>query len=89
MAEEIKTEAEQMQENYDRQQEVAQRKPVPHRPDIGTEQGEHNVPQEELDKREADRQQTPVANSTQGGSPIRASERSTGTRGGRSGPSGS
>jgi len=84
MAEEIKTEAEQMQENYDRQQEVAQRKPVPHRPDIGTEQGEHNVPQEELDKRA----ETERANSTQGGSPVRASDRSTRSAG-KAGPAGS
>lgn len=47
----LMTEAEQMQANYERQQEVAKRKPVPHRPDVGTEQGEHNVPQEELDNR--------------------------------------
>lgn len=85
MAEQIKTEAEQMQENYDRQQEVAQRKPVPHRPDIGTEQGEHNVPQEELDKRAETARENESA--TQGGTPVKASSRSTGPT--KAGPSSS
>ncbi len=41
------SEAEQMQYNYDRQQEVAARKPVPHRPDVGTEQGFTNATAEQ------------------------------------------
>lgn len=63
------TEAEQMQANYDRQQEVAARKPVPHRPDLGTEQGAHNVPQEELDHRErlANEQAPTTVTGTSGG----------------------
>lgn len=66
----LMTEAEQMQANYDRQQEVAKRKPVPHRPDVGTEQGEHNVPQEELDNRErlAGQQAPATVTGTAGGS---------------------
>ena len=60
------TEAEQMQANYDRQQEEAKKKPVPHRPDAGTEQGWTNATAEQKAYNEEHGVQNPMETGRQG-----------------------